>query len=62
MNTKTLIAGLISALLTLVACGGSEPEAPAAEPMAKPAAEMAAEPAAAAPADQEMEAEDQPAE
>ena len=58
MNTKTLIAGLISALLTLVACGGSEPEAPAAEPMAKPAAEMAAEPAA----DQEMEAEDQPAE
>ena len=51
MNTKTLIAGLISALLTLVACGGSEPEAPAAEPMAEPAAEMTAETMAAAPAD-----------
>jgi predicted methyltransferase len=47
MNAKTLIAGLISALLTLVACGGSEPEAPAAaEPMTEPAAEsMAAAPA-----------------
>jgi predicted methyltransferase len=48
MNIKTLIAGLISALLTLAACGGSEPEAPAA---AEPAMAPASEPMAAAPAD-----------
>jgi predicted methyltransferase len=49
MNSKSLTAVVISALFTLAACGGAEPEAPAAtESMAKPAA---AEPAVAAPAD-----------
>ena len=43
MTIKLLITVLISALVTLVACGGSEPEAPAAaEPMTEPAAESMA--------------------
>ncbi len=55
MTIKLLITVLISTLFTLVACGGAEPEAPAAaEPMTEPAAEPMAEPAAepmAEPAD-----------
>ncbi len=48
MTNKSLITALFSALFLLVACGGSEPEAPAtAEPMAEPAAAAMAE----APAD-----------
>ena len=46
MTIKLLITVLISTLFTLVACGGAEPEAPAAaEPMTEPAAEPMAEPA-----------------
>lgn len=52
MTDKSLITALVSALFVLVACGGSEPEAPAtAEPMAEPAAEPMPEPMAEAPAD-----------
>ena len=41
MTTKLLITVLISALFTLVACGGAEPEAPAdAEPMAAAPADL----------------------
>ncbi len=48
MTIKLLITVLISTLFTLVACGGAEPEAPAA---AEPMTEPAAEPMAAAPTD-----------
>ena len=52
MTNKSLIAALFSALFVLVACGGSESEAPtAAEPMAEPAAEPMPEPVAEPPAD-----------
>jgi predicted methyltransferase len=48
MTNKSLVIALFSALVVLVACGGSEPEAPAA---AEPVTEPAAEPMAEAPAD-----------
>ena len=52
MSHKSLIAALFSTLFVLVACGGSESEAPtAAEPMAEPAAEPMPEPMAEPPAD-----------
>ena len=52
MTNKSLIAALFSVLFVLVACGGSESEAPtASEPMAEPAVEPMPEPMEEARAD-----------